>query len=191
MGSQGGPAPRRGRAAPPISSSPWLLQREGKHPLSCTSYSLPPAEDPQLIPSGDQQGLDSSAPRSHACVCVCSSCSAGWKSLHLIRSSSGWHPAERLMAPSQASGRHSFLQPEYTYRERMLGVTGLPRKVQGTEELVSCIWPSALALFPTCRVFQLCLVARLTHPGFRLNQLIGEAGDPCQPAQSKSSGDGM
>lgn len=148
MGSQGGPAPRRGRAAPPISSSPWLLQREGKHPLSCTSYSLPPAEDPQLIPSGDQQGLDSSAPRSHACVCVCSSCSAGWKSLHLIRSSSGCH-----------------LQPEYTYRERMLGVTGLPRKVQGTEELVSCIWPSALALFPTCRVFQLCLVARLTHPG--------------------------
>lgn len=73
------------------------------------------------------------------CLCLLIMLSRLEVTVHLIRSSSGCHPAERLMAPSQASGRHSFLQPEYTYRERMLGVTGLPRKVQGTEELVSCI----------------------------------------------------
>lgn len=74
---------------------------------------------------------------------------------------------------TQASGRHAyFLQPEHTYRERQcLGVIGLPRKIHDTSgiatfvsELVSCIWPSALALFPPCRVFQLCLVARLNTP---------------------------
>lgn len=92
--------------------------------------------------------------------------------VHLIRSSSGWHPAERLMGAFTGIRQALLSQPEYTYSERMLGVTVLPRKVQDTygiakfvsEELVSCIWPSALALFPTCRVFQLCLVARLNTP---------------------------
>lgn len=190
MGSQGGPAPRRGRAAPPISSSPWLLQREGKHPLSCTSYSLPPAEDPQLIPSGDQ-GLDSSAQgvlhvsvSAHHAQSVGSHCAFDKVFLRC-------HPAERLMGAFTGIRQALLSSAQVHLQRENVGVTGLPRKVQGTEELVSCIWPSALALFPTCRVFQLCLVARLTHPGFRLTQLIGEAGDPCQPAQSKSSGDGM
>lgn len=102
---------------------------------------------------------------------------------------------------TQASGRHAyFLQPEHTYRERQcLGVIGLPRKIHDTSgiamfvlELVSCIWPSALALFPPCRVFSVVLGSQAQHTlGFRLNQLMWEAGDPCQPEQSKSSGEGM
>lgn len=74
-----------------ISSSPWPLQREGKHPLSCTSYSLPPAGRPPAH-TLMETNKDWRALSKESCMCLSAHTlarSLAWLkvTMHLIRSS--------------------------------------------------------------------------------------------------------
>lgn len=171
MGSQGRPAPRRGRAGPPISSSPWPLQREGKHPLSCTSYSLPPAGRPRLMPSRRPTWTGQLGPGRHACVCLL---------ITLTRLVTVFDKAFLRMAPQEGS-LHRRQAGTPTERDRV-GVTGLPRKIEDTS--VPGIRPR-LQRLPHCSL-ELCLVAGLSQRALRTEEQACERG--CLVAVQVASG---
>lgn len=198
MGSQSGPALRRGRAAPPISSSPWPLQRDGKHPLSCTSYSLPPAGRPPAHTlmetnkdwTAQPQGVMHVSVSAHA-QSVGSHCAFDKVFLRMASCRTTDGRLHRHQAGTPFSAR------VHLQRENV-GGDWTPQKSTGY------FWNCQVCLRRTCVLHLALCFSTFSHLqslsvvlgdqaqhtlGFRLSQLIGEAGDPCQPEQSKSSGD--
>lgn len=175
MGSQGGPALRRGRAAPPVSSSPWLLQREGKHPLSCTSYSLPPAGRPLAHtlmetnkdwPARPQGVMHVSVSAHHA---------------HSVESHCAFAKVFLRMAPCRMTDRSLHRHQTGTPASSSLSIPTERDTVGGDWTFLNnsgCLWNCQVCLrrtcvlhlalsfstFSICRVFQLCLVTRLNTP---------------------------
>lgn len=195
MGSQGGPALRRGRAAPPVSSSPWLLQREGKHPLSCTSYSLPPAGRPlahTLMETNKDwparpQGVMHVSVSAHHAPSVESHCAFAKVFLR--------------MAPCRMTDRSLHRHQTGTPASSSLSTPTERDNVGGDWTLLNksgYLWNCQVCLGRTCVLHLALSFSTFSHLqslsvvlgdqaqhtlGFRLHQLVWEAGDPA--SQSK------
>lgn len=172
-GQPGRTCTEKSRAAPPISSSPWPLQREGKYPLSCTSHSLPPAERPpaHTLAETNKDWTTRLQGVMHASVSA--------HHAHSVESHCAFDKVFLRMTPCRMTDgslhRHQAATPTFsslsTPTERQCWGAWTPQKNSGYFWnchvcLRTCILCLALSFstFPTCRVFQLCLVARLNTP---------------------------